>query len=1065
MAKRDRTTLKTYFETGKRPTQQQFADLIDSAINVQEDAINISENNVGIGTTTPASALDVNGAVRASGEIIPSAGEGTNNGIVFPADPGGGIGDGASIKYYAQTGESTVLELNVTNDPDDHIALMPSGNVGIGTTNPQTKLDVQGNISLPHGSGMKVNNDIPNDWILKTVWRDNRDFLDFYVPGGRAEDGIKMSIDQNGNVGIGTTTPASALDVNGAVRASGEIIPSVGEGTNNGIVFPADPGGGGGDGASIKYYAQTGESTVLELSVTNDPDDHIALMPSGNVGIGTINPEAKLDIAGNLAINGMQVINTAGEWVGTAGPGGGAVFSLQGNDAYYTNGNLGIGTTNPETKLEVDGNILISGSDINQMRLNGPNKQMAVSLHGTTPYIGTNSNHGFSLVSDNQYRMTIGADGNIGIGTTTPTSALDVNGAVKASGEIVPSAGEGTNNGIVFPADPGGGIGDGASIKYYAQTGESTVLELSVTNDPDDHIALMPSGNVGIGTSNPTERLHVEDGNISIRRIPPSDADPSLTALSLISRQTGGGDKTWSLFTAAVGGGYGVTPNSFAIWEYPETQSRFQIHTGGNTILTPSGGNVGIGTTTPASALDVNGAVRASGEIIPSAGEGTNNGIVFPADPGGGIGDGASIKYYAQTGESTVLELSVTNDPDDHIALMPSGNVGIGTSNPTERLHVEDGNISIRRIPPSDADPGLTALSLISRQTGGGDKTWSLFTAAVGGGYGVTPNSFAIWEYPETQSRFQIHTGGNTILTPSGGNVGIGTTTPTSALDVNGAVRASGEIVPSAGEGTNNGIVFPADPGGGGGDGASIKYYAQTGESTVLELSVTNDPDDHIALMTSGNVGIGTTSPNAKLEVMGSVHINTNNDAVMTFDNKDSSWQYFEFKKNGVRKTWLGLDGGSNFCIYKEEEGNIILNGGHVGIGTESPDQLLTVNGNASKLVAGDWAGISDKRLKKNIKPFEDSLNLLKKVMPVWYRYNGKAGINDTNENVGIIAQEIQEVFPYMVSSYKAKLNKSDKKETELLTFNGSALRFVIINAIKELDDRLARLELQMAGQ
>ena len=104
----------------------------------------------------------------------------------------------------------------------------------------------------------------------------------------------------------------------------------------------------------------------------------------------------------------------------------------------------------------------------------------------------------------------------------------------------------------------------------------------------------------------------------------------------------------------------------------------------------------------------------------------------------------------------------------------------------------------------------------------------------------------------------------------------------------------------------------------------------------------------------------------------------------------------------------------------------MIRGSGNVGIGTNNPDATLSVNGSASKSDGGEWSNLSDKRVKKDINPFTDSLERLKKVKPVWYRYNGKAGIKNTDKNVGIIAQELREVFPYMVSTYNARLNETE---------------------------------------
>ena len=102
---------------------------------------------------------------------------------------------------------------------------------------------------------------------------------------------------------------------------------------------------------------------------------HIFTRNLGNVGIGTNNPLAKLDVFGNIAIKGKVIINESGNWVGNLSgmqglPGpqgpqgipGDSRWRLNGMNIYYTNGSVGIGTTQPTAKLDVQGgNITVDG--------------------------------------------------------------------------------------------------------------------------------------------------------------------------------------------------------------------------------------------------------------------------------------------------------------------------------------------------------------------------------------------------------------------------------------------------------------------------------------------------------------------------------------------------------------------------------------------------------------------------------------------------------------------------------------------------------------------------------
>ncbi len=124
---------------------------------------------------------------------------------------------------------------------------------------------------------------------------------------------------------------------------------------------------------------------------------------------------------------------------------------------------------------------------------------------------------------------------------------------------------------------------------------------------------------------------------------------------------------------------------------------------------------------------------------------------------------------------------------------------------------------------------------------------------------------------------------------------------------------------------------------------------------------------------------------------------------------------------------------------------------------------LAAYNGiGAYKNAGGNtWATPSDERLKKDIRPFTDGLNVILKIEPKRYYYNGLAKTNPLQEEFGIIAQDMQKIAPYTVSKHMLDMNKSgeegDPKMEEMLVYNSGALTYVTINAIKEQQAMIER--------
>jgi len=230
----------------------------------------------------------------------------------------------------------------------------------------------------------------------------------------------------------------------------------------------------------------------------------------------------------------------------------------------------------------------------------------------------------------------------------------------------------------------------------------------------------------------------------------------------------------------------------------------------------------------------------------------------------------------------------------------------------------------------------------------------------------------------------------------------------------------------------------------------------------------------------SGKVGVNTAPVNARLQVE---HWNgsydSNSVAFLTGENTAGGYNLYNIRHTwnasyGVASDdadmWLnyrGYQAGTSY--YRDLRiGNgkgtavVFVDGstGRVGIGVTSAVsyQLQLSTDSAAKPSTNTWTIASDIRLKRDIVPFTDGLEVLRRVNPIRYTYNGLAGMPES-EGIGVIGQEIEKVAPYTARRFKARLKPDDAEETELVGFNSHALTFVLINAVKELDSRLSAIE------
>lgn len=180
---------------------------------------------------------------------------------------------------------------------------------------------------------------------------------------------------------------------------------------------------------------------------------------------------------------------------------------------------------------------------------------------------------------------------------------------------------------------------------------------------------------------------------------------------------------------------------------------------------------------------------------------------------------------------------------------------------------------------------------------------------------------------------------------------------------------------------------------------------------------------------------------------------------------------------------FIGYKAGWNFnqsntlIIANDEDAQDVLiyglfrahgNGPKVAINQTSglPNATFTVNGSAYKTDGGiNWSIPSDKRIKRDIKEFNDGIKVVMQLQPVKFRYTENSGAFDTESQIiGFIAQDVEKLAPYMVSQFDDSEGTSGLSDKRIL--DESALNKVLVNAIQEqqaqivsLEDRIAKLE------
>jgi len=379
-----------------------------------------TSGNVGIGTSTMTGKLNVVSSTNGFGLYVT---DGTYSGGLIPSSSTGGL-----ILY-----NGVAQPLGFWTNNAERMRIDSSGNVGIGTSSPTSKLTVAGNLSIQDGAGF--------GWAG----------LSSYVGGSSASNFInfitasseRMRIDSSGNVGIGTTSPGYKLDIQSATgnmqlkstTSTNYVLLNLLNAGYNYLGVESSTGGSLFTGSSA-YALTLGTVSAYPVQFATSNTVRATIDSSGNVGIGTTSPSSygKLTIIPSSQVTTVAGANQfmIGEYTQTSN------YYLKAGYAFLsstwtgvidaiangsgtnlainpTGGNVCIGTTSPSTILTVNGTVTATSFT-----------GAGTGLTGTASSLSIGGNSATATTAGNVSGTVAVANGGTGLTSTPANGAIDI---------------------------------------------------------------------------------------------------------------------------------------------------------------------------------------------------------------------------------------------------------------------------------------------------------------------------------------------------------------------------------------------------------------------------------------------------------------------------------------------------------------------------------------------------------------------------------------------------------------------------------------------------------------
>ncbi len=858
--------------------------------------------------------------------------------------------------------------------------------------------------------------------------------------------------------------------------------------------------------SAVTATGTTNTNVAGYFSATGATNNYGLIVASGNVGIGTTSPSARLHILQsgtpastatsygalieNQVINGSAdgfrkyglFVSSTGNWAGDGAD----------NYGLYVDVPMGGSTNTIAAFAGSSGNISMPGTGYElQFSRPGINYLTASNAAGSLVLRTGGINNRLSIDSSGNFNVNAGqlyvqqSTGSIGIGTTSPATSLEIEKIVSGTGLVGglrldsqslttgdglsidfmntnDNASIGSRIGSIRSADGGGS----ANLVFYTKPSASGAME---------RMRIDSTGNVGIGTTGPGYQLDVQGSSALASMTRFNDTGATYPPGFLFTRARGtqavpadivAGD--WlgkTQFRGRIGGtvsDYGA----FAFIASDTSQNgRFSfldrdLTTERMVIL--NSGNVGIGTTSPTALLSVGATsqfqVNTSGNVT----AGTYNGNTITSGTGT-----LTLGSYA-------LALSASSNINQNL---------LTTSAPTFAGLTLNGTL----VQSASTSGYLSSMTNTDTTTGGG-----LFVQTNGTGniLDLNVNGSDIVTISEAASTFNNPTSFMAV-----GDVSMAydllLTNATSST-----IKSAGPVAIEAGETFNSstltlrtfnaGQIVLDSPGG----VSLLQSQAWTVATGTSALNIINASASSLFNIDSTNsrIGIGTTGPRAKLDIVNG-SANTNGDAAQDVEitgpktNIDIYQTNLAIQTNDAQGTGIGgsiafgglyraANDGANFAMIKGAKENSInantegylafftrsgsgnermriTSTGNVGIGTTSPSYTLQVNGTAW-VTSGAWSG-SDQRWKKNIQPIANSLDKVLQLSGVSYDWRADefpANNFDNKTHLGFIAQDVEKIVPDLVTTGADGFKGIDY----------SGFSSLLVNAVKEQQTQVTSL-------